>query len=121
MPEIHVRDPDDSVHSRVIAYARRSGQTVSEAVRELLARGLETTAGEVIDAAALAQQLHARIAALDGRIPASIDYHRVALVTNLECVMLLRQLVNATKPELLPKAKKNTKDAYDQLIQERKV
>lgn len=46
MPELHVRDPDDSVHSRVVDYARRNGRTVSEAVRELLARGLDASSAK---------------------------------------------------------------------------
>lgn len=121
MPELHVRDPDDSVHSRVVDYARRNGRTVSEAVRELLARGLEATSGQAIDAAALAQQLHARIAALDQRIPATKEYHRRMMMTMMENIMLTRQIAALMKPEIVQKAQQNARSAFEQLSREGEV
>lgn len=116
MPDIHARDPDNLVHGRVLEYARRSGKTVSEAVRELLARGLDASSGEVIDAVALAQQVHARIAALDGRIPANGDYFRAMLITLLEDVMLTRQIAALMKPEIVQKAQQNARSAFDRMV-----
>lgn len=124
---LSVRDLDGTLREQVETYAARRGRTLSEAVRELVAKGLEASESDRVQLHELIPSLHNLIdelhqrvpAELDKRLPASQAFNRTMLVTVLEAVMLLRQMAAASlKPDVLGKARKNTHDTYQQLIKD---